>query len=153
MRRWVCQKWAPGAWISNHGLDLSVGCDYLSMPYIVEASTQVSNVGLLLLEPSNFWPVHHDGFVQWKMRKLSIWCSNHCLRGISWCLTLWQHSVTPLMIMTKTLTHWGRDKMVAISQTTLWNASSWMEILEFWLKFHWSLFLRVQLTIFQHWFR
>ena len=24
---------------------------------------------------------------------------------------------------------------------------------KFWLKFHWSLFLRVQLTIFQHWFR
>ena len=28
-----------------------------------------------------------------------------------------------------------------------------MKILEFWLKFHWSLFLRVQLTISQHWVR
>ena len=27
------------------------------------------------------------------------------------------------------------------------------EIFEFWLKFHWILFLRVQLAIFQHWFR
>ena len=51
------------------------------------------------------------------------------------------------------LTHWGRDKMAAVSQTTLSNAFSWIKILEFRLKFHWSLFLRVQLTIFQHWFR
>ena len=51
------------------------------------------------------------------------------------------------------LTHWGRDKMAAISQTTLSNAFSRMKISEFWLKFHWSLFLRVWLTIFQHWFR
>ena len=51
------------------------------------------------------------------------------------------------------LTHWGRDKMAAIFQTTLSNAFSWIRILEFWLRFHWSLFLRVQLTIFHHWFR
>ena len=51
------------------------------------------------------------------------------------------------------LTQWGRDKMAVISQTTLLNAFSWMKMLEFWLTFHWSLFLRVQLTIFQHWFR
>ena len=51
------------------------------------------------------------------------------------------------------LTHWGRDKMAAISQTTLSNAFSWMKISEFRLKFHWRLFLMVQLTIFQHWFR
>ena len=51
------------------------------------------------------------------------------------------------------LTHWGRDKMDAISQTTFWSAFSWMKMFEFRLKFHWSLFLRVQLTIFQHWFR
>ena len=34
------------------------------------------------------------------------------------------------------LTHWGREKMTAISQTTLWNACSGMKILEFPLKFH-----------------
>ena len=51
------------------------------------------------------------------------------------------------------LTHWGRDKMDAISQTTFWSAFSWMKMFEFRFKFHWSLFLRVQLTIFQHWFR
>ena len=51
------------------------------------------------------------------------------------------------------LTHWGRDEIDAISQTTLSNAFSWMKMLEFWFNFHWSLFLRVQLTIIQHWFR
>ena len=56
------------------------------------------------------------------------------------------YSVTPL-------THWGRDKMAAIIQTTFSNAFSWMKMCEFRLKFHWSLFLRVQLTIFHHWFR
>ena len=51
------------------------------------------------------------------------------------------------------LTHWGRDKMAANFLTTFSNAFSWMKIYEFRLRFHWSLFPRVQLTIFQHWFR
>ena len=51
------------------------------------------------------------------------------------------------------LTHWGRDKMDASFQTTFSNAFSWMKMFEFRLKFHWSLFLGVKLTIFQHWFR
>ena len=51
------------------------------------------------------------------------------------------------------LTHWGRDKMDAISQTTIWNEFSWMKVYNFCLKFHWSLFLRFELTIVQNWFR
>ena len=51
------------------------------------------------------------------------------------------------------LTHWGRDKMAAISQTIHSNAFSWMKRFEFRLSVHWNLFLRVQLTISQHWFR
>ena len=51
------------------------------------------------------------------------------------------------------LTHWGLDKMDSISQTTFSSAVSRMKMYEFRLKFHWSLFLRVQLTKFQHWFR
>ena len=35
------------------------------------------------------------------------------------------------------LTHWGRDKMAAVLQTTLSNAFSWMKMLEFRLGFHW----------------
>ena len=33
------------------------------------------------------------------------------------------------------LTHWGQDKMAAVSQTTLSNAFSWMKMLEFRLRF------------------
>ena len=50
-------------------------------------------------------------------------------------------------------THWDRNKMAAIFQTTFSNAFSWMKMYKFQLRFHWSLFLRVQLAIFQHWFR
>ena len=41
------------------------------------------------------------------------------------------------------LTHWGRNKMDAISQTTFWNVFSWMKIFEFQIKFHWNMFLGV----------
>ena len=51
------------------------------------------------------------------------------------------------------LTHWGRGKMAAVSQTMFSNAFSWMKMYEFRLKFHWIMFLMFQLTIFQHWFR
>ena len=40
---------------------------------------------------------------------------------------------------TKGLTHQDQDKMAAISQTTISNTFSWMKMLEFQLKFHWSL--------------
>ena len=43
--------------------------------------------------------------------------------------------------------------MVAIFIQTFSNAFSWMKMYEFLLRFHWSLLLRVQLTIFQLWFR
>ena len=51
------------------------------------------------------------------------------------------------------LTHWGRDKKAAIFQTTFSNAFSGMKMFKFRLRFHWSLFQRVQLTTFHHWFR
>ena len=50
-------------------------------------------------------------------------------------------------------THWGRDKLVTIFHTTFSNGFLWMKMHEFRLKFPWSLFLGVQLTIFHHWFR
>ena len=51
------------------------------------------------------------------------------------------------------LTHRGRDKTAPIFQTTFWNGFSWMKMCEIWSRFHWSLSLGVQLTMFQHWFR
>ena len=62
------------------------------------------------------------------------------------------------------LTHWGRENMAAIFQTTFSNGTkfieilieihtfwNWMKMYEFRLRFQWILFPRVQLTIFQHW--
>ena len=43
------------------------------------------------------------------------------------------------------LTHLPLDKMAAISQTIFSKVFLWMENCVFWLKFHWSLFPRVQL--------
>ena len=53
----------------------------------------------------------------------------------------------------QTWTHLPLDTMAAILQMTFSNAFSWMKSFVFWVKFHWSLFLMVQLTITQHWFR
>ena len=67
---------------------------------------------------------------------------------IGWCLqwTLFhEHGFT--------LTHWGRDKMAAIFQMAFSNAFCWMNMYKFQLRFHWSLFTRVPLTIYQHWLR
>ena len=49
--------------------------------------------------------------------------------------------------------HRGRAEMNNISQTTFSNVFSSMKMFKFRLKFKWSLFPTVQLTIFQHWFR
>ena len=65
---------------------------------------------------------------------------------------IWKLSKCILFVLCY-LTHWGRDKMAAIFQTTFSNAFSRMKMFKFRLRFHWSLFPRVQLTIFQHWFR
>ena len=51
------------------------------------------------------------------------------------------------------LTHWGRVKMDANFQTTFSKAFSWMKMYKYRLRFHWSWFPRIQITIFQHWFR
>ena len=47
------------------------------------------------------------------------------------------------------LTNWGREKMAAMSQTTFSNAFSCMKMYEF----RWSLFLKFESTIIQHWSR
>ena len=67
------------------------------------------------------------------------------------CHFEWYHLFTSVGSKSS-LTHWGRDEMNNISQTTFSNAFSSMKIFEFRSKFHWSLFPRVQSTIFHDWF-
>ena len=45
------------------------------------------------------------------------------------------------------LTHWGRDKMAVILQTSS-NVFSWMKMCKLRLRFHWGLLSRVQITIY-----
>ena len=77
------------------------------------------------------------------------WCrqaTSHYLRqcgpfGIT--RPLWANGIS---LSTQTLTHWDRDKMAAIFQTTFSSGFTWMAMYEFRLKCHWSLFSCVQLT-------
>ena len=67
-------------------------------------------------------------------------------------VTMAPHCIGHFVQASMCLTHWGRDKMDAIPQMTFSSAFSWMKMFKFPLKFHWSFFLRVQITIFHHWF-
>ena len=55
-----------------------------------------------------------------------------------YCIVVGQH-----------LTHLPLNKMAAILQMIFSDAFSWMKSFAFWWRFHWSLFLRVQLAITQ----
>ena len=83
--------------------------------------------------------------------KCLIYRHNRLLRYLFYKYLWITESVYELIVLRRT--HWGRDKIDAILQTTFSNANSWTKVSEFRLKFHWSLFLKIQLTIFQHWFR
>ena len=51
------------------------------------------------------------------------------------------------------LTNLPLDKMASTFTDDILKCFSWMKILEFLFNFHWSLLLRVKLTISQYWFR
>ena len=58
-----------------------------------------------------------------------------------------------LLMLFSLTTHWGWGNMAAIFQTAFLDAFCPMKMYNFRLRFCWSLFPRVQLTIFQHWYR
>ena len=68
--------------------------------------------------------------------------------------TAWLISPRAKMALAKTrwfaLTHSPMEKKAAILKTIFADAFSWMKCFVFGLKFYWSLFLRVQLTISEH---
>ena len=53
---------------------------------------------------------------------------NGCHGCFSLNMLIWQ----PLCVGLKVLTHWSRDKMTAIFQTTFSNAFSWMKMVVYW---------------------
>ena len=48
-------------------------------------------------------------------------------------------------------THWGRDKIATISQTTFLNAIPWTKCI-FSFELFWNMFPGIQSSIYQHWF-
>ena len=48
-----------------------------------------------------------------------------------------------LSVLSISLTHWGRDKMVIIFLMPFSNAFSSIKLYEYHLRFHWGLFLRI----------
>ena len=97
----------------------------------------LGDIHIKLIMPTNFIVYHKVSCLFFKMNS---WTKLNCFENYDPSLQ-------------NALTHWGRDKMAAISQTTISKSFSWMKIYEFSLKFHWSLFLGAQITIFHHWFR
>ena len=83
--------------------------------------------------------------------------SDRCLIDVGpTVLAIWEvHNCSSrvLLLGPLVITHWGRDEISAILQTTFSNAFSWITRFEFRLIFHWNLFLMVQLTITRDWFR
>ena len=90
--------------------------------------------------------------IYWPVRSIHTLCS-HCReamkKSMSRCVSLpynpvsglsWPNSLRPR----QNGCHFADDTFTRIFLN---------EVLEFRLNFHWSLFMRVQLTLFQHWFR
>ena len=88
------------------------------------------------------WPQCVNG-EYWKNRSL----------GREHCVCWWPCTISCSSNSFDSLIHCGQHEMDAIFWMPFSNAFSWMKIYEFQLRFHWSLFLTVQLTIFQLWFR
>ena len=91
--------------------------------------------------------IHETECLNAVCKKAVILFRPHMLTNCMWSDSKWVH-----LFSRSTSSHWGQDKMAAILQTIISNAS-WVKMYEFWLKFHWSLFWKVQSTTFQHWFK
>ena len=76
------------------------------------------------------------------LQRLFIWDTSYlCQRRRSWDHRHW---FAFFVCLNNTL---RPRQMASIFQTAFLNAFSWMKMHGFWLKFHWSLFLRVQNNI------
>ena len=66
------------------------------------------------------------------------------------CTIVWTSFYNGMGLYKHNPTHCRQNSMAAIFWTTFCNGFSWIKIYEIWFKFHWHLFLCVQLTILQH---
>ena len=95
----------------------------------------------------------HVQCLNWSCTEMVLWL--HLASNLTWhlliCFYWWIELGWTYLLLKFQLTHLPHDKMAAISQMMFSDAFSWMKSFVFCLKFHWSLFLRVQVTIPQHW--
>ena len=95
----------------------------------------------------------------WK-RDLSIYSATHKLWNASpstlylqipWYLIARIKALANIIVSSSA--HWGRNKVAAVSKTVFWYTLSGMKMYAFLLRFYWSLFLSLEITIFEQWFR
>ena len=148
------RKWH---WIIRHYnvfLRTSISFPMLIVPLKIECtSTRYWKINIL---SSSSFKKNHCTFPR-GIRRNNNAIMTSTRRRVDVIITLFLRQVsTELLLMSllpEWLTHWGQGKMDTISQTIFSNAFSWMKMFQLRLKFHWSLFPRVQSTIFQHWVR
>ena len=141
--------------ISNHNLDLVFHIYYgqcarrgnrISLSY---NSTQTK----LTQNQRKIFPIQLKSFVKLRLpvhSKYLQWKKYKERRG--WYIEAWT-KWPPIWLIIVALTHIPLDKMATILADNIFKIFSGMKMLELRLKFDWNLFLRVQLTISQHWFR
>ena len=160
-------SWNPDTiHISQVHIDNCLWIRFYQSEQFIESNLAVSQLCTFWLKTGAFWDmglVHCGVCVTGRLIHLTVFLPPIQWNPVRNALTYQLKNVTLIHsvfkalanqdVMSFELTHWGWDKMAAVFQTTLSNAFSWIKMLWFWLKFHWSLFLLVQLTIFQHLFR
>ena len=107
--------------------------------------------GLKLALPTDNRIIRALNYFNW-MKFVIILC--YYLLRKRFCIMTWVPALTRryglrVLCMHKLeLTHWGREIMTAIFQTTFWNAHSWMKVYEIRFRFHWNLLLTFEFKIF-----
>ena len=87
------------------------------------------------------WLLSQQRLSKLELDRYVVWSTPECSLAKSRCVII------------QSCLSFNLDKMSTISQTIFSIAFSWMTIFVFWFKFHWSLFVKLQLTISEHWFR
>ena len=158
--------WCFCSWAAENLANMKV---ILNLTYTFANSKFPCDTGINVWRFSNPHPWKDDWSILHNQSSWSQTSNMHCSFPVEWVLSIagkdrpsrvpvkaqwggWGLEQWPTKVRAG-LTHWGQDKIDAISQTTFSSAFSWIKIYEFRLIFHCNLFLRVPLTIFQHWFR
>ena len=93
-------------------------------------------------EKSTSCETHHSMHLHPLRWHTGAWCHAYMRHSTGLTLVQVMASAKPLpgsILLQWPLTHWGRDKLAAILQTTFSSAFPWMKAFEFWIRFHWDM--------------